>query len=103
AVAAVGILAVLAAGHPSLDVHHGGVLNADVAGAALDHPVREVEALQHLLAIPEHFLVPALALLDVVAADDHLLALVELVDAVEPRRVLAVGAGLPAEASADRH
>jgi hypothetical protein len=52
--------------------------------------------LQHVLGVLRIGGVPALRLLDVVAADDDLLDLVELVDAVQARRVLAGGARLDA-------
>src|SRR5437588_426046 len=53
-VAGVGIGAVLAAGHPGFHVHHRGVLDPEVARAALDDAVREVEPLEDLLAVAEH-------------------------------------------------
>src|SRR5207253_462801 len=101
AVAAVGVARLLAAGHPGFDVHHRRVLYAEVAGAALDHAVRELEALQNFLGVAEHFLVPALRLLDVAAADDDLLDFVELVYAINPGGVLAVGARFATETRAD--
>src|SRR5262249_40223077 len=101
AVAAFGVAGLFAAGHPGFDVHHGGVFDADVAGAALDDAVWEAEALEEEFGVAEHLLVPLLGLFDVVLADDDLLALVELVDAVEAGGVLAVSTGFAAEAGAD--
>jgi hypothetical protein len=60
-----------------------------------------IRALQEFLDEADHLLVPRAALGLVGLADHDLLDLVELVDAVEARGVLARGAGFAAEAGAD--
>ena len=67
-----------------------------VAGRELDHPVGELEALEHRLGVRGHPLVLGVGLLGPGEADQ--LDLVELVHPDEPAGVLAVRARLAAEA-----
>ncbi len=97
----VGFAVAVAGGHPGFHVDHAGVFDAQVAGAALQQAVGEVQALEHFFGEGEHLAVPRFAFFLVVFADDDLFDLVELVDAVEAGGVLAVGAGLAAEAGGD--
>src|SRR5207248_1167617 len=73
-----------------------GSARAQVAGRDVDHPVRHLDLGEHLLLPREQALVLGVRLL-LAAVDEHL-DLVELVHADDPASVLAIGAGLAAEA-----
>src|SRR5262245_12796416 len=45
AVAALGVAALLTAGHPRFDVHLAGILNPNITRAALDHAIWQLELL----------------------------------------------------------
>src|SRR6185437_4431786 len=51
AAGAVGFAVGISGGHPGFNVDHGGVFGAQVAGAALQQAIRQVEFLQHGFSI----------------------------------------------------
>ena len=66
----------------------------EVAAADVHDAVRQLELRERRLGVAEDLVVEPPRGVVVVPADDDLLDLLELVDAVEAARVLAVGAGL---------
>ena len=84
-------------GHPSLDVVFLDLRLTQIAAAYVDHAIGKLQRLHDLLRILQNkFVFPDGCFL-IVAADDHLLHLLELVNAIQPPRILAVGSGLPPE------
>jgi hypothetical protein len=70
---------------------------AQVAGADIDHTVRQIHRLQNGFGVTQYLEVVFLAFFDIVFTDNDLFDFVKLMDAVQAARVLARGAGLAAK------
>ena len=88
------------AGDPAFQVVHADFAVAHIAGADVHHAIGQFQCLHQFFRVGEQLFVPAHRLFVVGLADDILLDLVELVNAEDTARILAVGAGLFAEAGA---
>ena len=86
--------------HPGFDVIHAPFSLAHVAGADLHDAIGELERLQDRLAVGHDLFVQCDVLGVVGFVNNDLLDLVELVDAIQPGRILARGAGFAAKAGA---
>src|SRR5262249_12936609 len=100
---AVGFAVAVPRRHPRLEIELLDLRHAEVAAANVENAVRKLERPKQHFRVLEDRRVPTFAFFLVGAAEDHLLHFLELVNAVDPVRVLAVGPRLAPETGAPRH